>query len=107
MTPAPTAAFLMTFRRDSSMAPPAASSVSLILLRDDLGGKGLRQKVTTRPPSSRDARLRSPSMLAPGVTASSLSREEAMHLVNELVAVQARLERLRAELHRLVDEALR
>jgi hypothetical protein len=44
-------------------------------------------------------------MLAPGVTASSLSREEAMHLVNELVAVQARLERLRAELHRLVDEA--
>ena len=42
-------------------------------------------------------------MLAPG-TAASLSREEPMALVSELVDVQARLERLRAELRRLMDE---
>jgi hypothetical protein len=40
---------------------------------------------------------RSLAMLAPGVVASSLSREEAMALVTELVDVQARLERVRAE----------
>jgi hypothetical protein len=44
-------------------------------------------------------------MLAPGVAASSLSREQAMALIVELVAVQARLERLRAEPRRLVGEA--
>ena len=44
-------------------------------------------------------------MLAPGVAASSLSREEAMALITDLVAMQTRLERLRAELRRLVDEA--
>ena len=44
-------------------------------------------------------------MLTPGVPASSLSREEAMALITELVAVQARLEHLRAELRRLIDEA--
>jgi hypothetical protein len=44
-------------------------------------------------------------MLAQGVAASSLSREEAMELVTELVAVQARLERLRLGLYQLVDEA--
>jgi hypothetical protein len=48
---------------------------------------------------------RSLAMLASGVAASSLSREEAMALVTELVVVQTRLERLRAELRRLVDEA--
>jgi hypothetical protein len=44
-------------------------------------------------------------MLEPGVAASSLSREDAMALIGDLVEVQARLERLRAELRRLVDEA--
>jgi hypothetical protein len=48
---------------------------------------------------------RSLAMLAPGVAASSLSREEAMALITDLVVVQARLERLRTELRRLVDEA--
>jgi hypothetical protein len=48
---------------------------------------------------------RSLAMLAPGVAASSFSREEAMALITELVVVQSRLERLRAELRRLVDEA--
>jgi hypothetical protein len=52
-------------------------------------------------------------MKAPGVAASSLSREEAMALVTEVVAVQtavrvfsgmSRLERMRAELRRLIDE---
>jgi hypothetical protein len=47
---------------------------------------------------------RSLAMLAPGVVASSLSREEAMALITELVCVQARLERMRAELRRLIDE---
>jgi len=48
---------------------------------------------------------RSLAMLAPGVSASSLSREEAMALITELVVVQARLERLRTELRRLVETA--
>ena len=43
-------------------------------------------------------------MLTPGAVA-SLNREEAMALVSELAAVHARLERLRAELRRLVEEA--
>jgi hypothetical protein len=43
-------------------------------------------------------------MLAPG-TVASLSREEAMALVSELAQVQERLERLRTELRRLVEEA--
>lgn len=47
---------------------------------------------------------RSLAMLNPGATA-SLSREEAMALITDLVVVQARLERLRAELRRLIDEA--
>ena len=47
---------------------------------------------------------RSLAMLKPRATA-SLSREEAMALITELVAVQARLERLRAELRRLIDES--
>jgi hypothetical protein len=47
---------------------------------------------------------RSLAMLTPGVAASSLSREEAMALITDLVAVQARLARLRTELRRLVDE---
>jgi hypothetical protein len=34
-------------------------------------------------------------MLAPRAAASSLSREEAMGLITDLVVVQARLERLR------------
>jgi hypothetical protein len=46
-------------------------------------------------------------MLTPGVAASSLTREQAMNLITELAAVQARLERLRAELRRVVDEAER
>ena len=48
---------------------------------------------------------RSLAMLAPGAAASSLSREEAMRLITELVEVQARLERLRDGLRRLVDES--
>jgi hypothetical protein len=44
-------------------------------------------------------------MLGPGVAASSLSREEAMALITDLVAVQARLEPLRTELRRLIDGA--
>jgi hypothetical protein len=44
-------------------------------------------------------------MLPPNAVASSLKREDAMTLITELVAVQARLERLRADLRRLVDEA--
>jgi hypothetical protein len=47
---------------------------------------------------------RSLAMLNPGATA-SLSREEAMRLITELVAAQARLERLRVGLRQLVDEA--
>jgi hypothetical protein len=44
-------------------------------------------------------------MLAPGVVAASLSRAEAMALITELVAAQARLERLCAGLRQLVEEA--
>jgi hypothetical protein len=44
-------------------------------------------------------------MLSPGVKATVLSREEAMALVAELADVQTRLERLRVDLRRLVDEA--
>jgi hypothetical protein len=47
---------------------------------------------------------RSLAMLPPNAVASSLKREDAMTLITELVAVQARLERLRADLRRLVDE---
>ena len=43
-------------------------------------------------------------MLKPGATA-SLTREEAMALITDLVAVRGRLERLRGELRRLGDEA--
>ena len=48
---------------------------------------------------------RSLAMLSPGAAASALTREQAMSLITELVAAQARLGRLRAELRRLVDEA--
>jgi len=47
---------------------------------------------------------RSLAMLNPGATA-SLSREEAMRLITEVVDLQARLERLHAGLRALVDEA--
>jgi hypothetical protein len=47
---------------------------------------------------------RSLAMLPPQAVASSLKREEAMRLITELVDVQGRLERLRAELRRLIDE---
>jgi hypothetical protein len=43
-------------------------------------------------------------MLNPGATA-SLSREEAMRLITDVAELQARLERLRAGLRQLVDEA--
>jgi hypothetical protein len=43
-------------------------------------------------------------MLAPGVAASSLSREEAMALITDLVVVQDRLERLRLGLRQLVED---
>jgi hypothetical protein len=43
-------------------------------------------------------------MLNPGATA-SLSREEAMRLITDVVDLQARLERLRADLRRLADKA--
>ena len=47
---------------------------------------------------------RAPAMAASGVAASSLSREQPMALITALADVRARLERLRAELRRLVDE---
>jgi hypothetical protein len=46
---------------------------------------------------------RSLAMLTLGADA-SLSREEAMRLITEVADLQARLEHLRAELRRLVDE---
>jgi hypothetical protein len=46
---------------------------------------------------------RSLAMLAPG-TVASLSGEDVMALITELVELQARLERLRAELRRLADD---
>jgi hypothetical protein len=45
---------------------------------------------------------RSIVMLSPGVNA--LSREEAMRLLSELADAQERLDRLRARLHRLLEE---
>lgn len=45
---------------------------------------------------------RSVAMLSPGAPA--LRREDALRLLGELAAVEARLERLLAELRRLVDE---
>ena len=49
---------------------------------------------------------RSLAMLPPGATASSLSREDAMRLITEVTDLQARLERLRVGLRRLVDESI-
>lgn len=46
---------------------------------------------------------RSIAMLTPGVPA--LSREEALGLVAELTDVEARLERLRTDLRRLLDDS--
>lgn len=46
---------------------------------------------------------RSLAMLSPGVQA--LSREDAIALVEELTAVQDRLEQLRDGLRRLIEEA--
>ena len=48
---------------------------------------------------------RSLAMLSPGAKDTVLSREEAMALVSELADVQARLERLRAGLRALVEDA--
>ena len=47
---------------------------------------------------------RSLAMLPPDAAASSLSREEAMRLI-DVADLQARLERLRRGLRQLVDEA--
>jgi hypothetical protein len=47
---------------------------------------------------------RSLAMLRPGANA-SLSREEAIRLITEVADLQARLERLRVGLRRLVDES--
>lgn len=45
---------------------------------------------------------RSIAMLSPGVPA--LSREDALGLLGELTDVQSRLERLRSDLRRLLEE---
>jgi hypothetical protein len=48
---------------------------------------------------------RSLAMLSPSVKATVLSREEAMALVAELADVKARLERVRAGLRALLEDA--